>query len=104
MSSGEEIFAVAWRRGREEVLGAALLDVTASLAAAISLLERSPKTAAPSNKMFDQMLKDYRASLERARAYLSSEAPSISPAEGRAAALATDTPKSPSRDNAGGGG
>jgi hypothetical protein len=48
-----------------------LENVTASLAAAISLLERSPKTAAPSDKMFDQMLADYRASLGRARAALS---------------------------------
>src|SRR5688500_12195059 len=45
-----------------------LIDVMASLAAAISLLERSPKTAAPSDKMFDQMLADYRKSLETARA------------------------------------
>ena len=43
------------------------IDCAASLAAAISLLERSPKNAAPSNKMFDQMLDDYRASLERFR-------------------------------------
>ncbi len=45
----------------------AAIDCAASLAAAISLLERSPKTAAPSNKMFDQMLADYRAALTRAR-------------------------------------
>lgn len=48
----------------------ALMDTAASLAATISLLERSPKTAAPSNRMFDQMLADYRASLDRARAAL----------------------------------
>lgn len=48
-----------------------LLDVGASLAAAISLLERAPATIAPSKKMFDQMKADYRASLERARAFLS---------------------------------
>ena len=47
-----------------------LIDVMASLDAAISLLERTPKKAAPSDKMFDQMLADYRASLERARASL----------------------------------
>jgi len=43
--------------------------VTASLAAAISLLERTPGAAraAPSNMMFDQMLADYRRSLEAAR-------------------------------------
>jgi len=53
-----------------------LVDVAASLAAAISLLERggkSAKKAAASDKMFDQMLADYRASLERARAALSPE-------------------------------
>lgn len=47
----------------------ALIDVMASLAAAISLLERGDKAAkkaAPSDKMFDQMLADYRASLDRA--------------------------------------
>ncbi len=47
------------------------IDVMASLGAAISLLERSPKTAAPSNKMFNVMLDDYRASLKRARQALS---------------------------------
>jgi hypothetical protein len=51
-----------------EGLRGALTDTSASLAAAISLLERSPKTAAPSDRMFDQMLQDYRASLGRARA------------------------------------
>ena len=53
---------------RVAVLEGALTDTSASLAAAISLLERSPKTAAPSDRMFDQMLQDYRASLGRARA------------------------------------
>jgi len=48
----------------------ALLDTLASLVAAVSLLERSPKTAAPSNRMFDQMLTDYRASIKRARTAL----------------------------------
>jgi len=52
----------------------ALKDTAAHLAAAISLLERSPKKAAPSDKMFDQMLIDYRASLERARAALAEAA------------------------------
>lgn len=50
-----------------------LMDVTASLAAAISLLERSPKTAAPSNKMFDIMLDDYRRSLVASRRLLRTE-------------------------------
>lgn len=50
-----------------------LLDLMGSLAATISLLERYPKAkqAAPSNKMFGQMLVDYRASLERARKFIS---------------------------------
>ena len=53
----------------------AFIRVTASLAAAISLLERTPKakSAAPSNTMFAQMLGDYRNSLEIARAALSSK-------------------------------
>lgn len=53
----------------------ALLRTTASLAAAISLLERTPKAkkVAPSDKMFDQMLVDYRNSLEAARAALASQ-------------------------------
>ena len=42
-----------------------LEDVLAHLMAANSLLSRSPKKGAPSNKMFDQMLADYRASEER---------------------------------------
>jgi len=48
----------------------AAIDTGASLAAAISLLERGGKKAAPSNKMFDQMMVDYRASLERTRTTL----------------------------------
>lgn len=56
-----------------ERLRAAAIDVAASLAAAISLLERggkAAKKAAPSDRMFDQMLLDYKASLERARTAL----------------------------------
>lgn len=52
----------------------ALRDTTASLTAAVSLLGRGPKTArlaAPSDKMFDLMLHDYEASLDRARSILS---------------------------------
>lgn len=51
----------------------AMLHVCASLAAAISLLEKggkAAKKAAPSDTMFDQMLADYRTALERARAGL----------------------------------
>jgi hypothetical protein len=50
-----------------------MIAAIASLAAAISLLERTPKAkkAAPSDKMFDQMLADYRKALANARAALS---------------------------------
>lgn len=60
------------KRIRVEELEKTLVGVCASLAAAISLLERTPKAkkAAPSDKMFDQMLDDYRKSLEEARALL----------------------------------
>lgn len=46
------------------------MGVMASLAAAISVLERTPraKKAAASDRMFDQMLDDYRRALDRARA------------------------------------
>ena len=53
----------------DDLLNAAI-DVSAHLAAAISLLERggkAAKKAAPSDKMFDQMLIDYKKSLNRAR-------------------------------------
>ena len=52
------------------------VDIAASLAAAISLLERggkAAKKAAASDKMFDQMMLDYNASLDRARAALAGE-------------------------------
>ncbi len=50
----------------------ALIHTLASLAASISLLERTPraKKAAPSDKMFDQMIADYKAALEQGRAAL----------------------------------
>ena len=57
-------------RARVAKLEEATVDAAASLAAAISLLERGGKKAAPSDKMFEQMLVDYRNSLERARAAL----------------------------------
>jgi hypothetical protein len=52
-----------------------LIAVTAALGAAISLLERTPKAkkAAASDKMFDQMLKDYRKALEIGRAQLAED-------------------------------
>lgn len=49
-----------------------LLATTAALAAATSLLERTPKAkkAAPSDRMFEQMLLDYHKALDEARAAL----------------------------------
>lgn len=45
-------------------------DVLASLVAAVSLLKRGSKKAAPSDRMFDQMIADYERSIERGRAAL----------------------------------
>ena len=46
----------------------AATDAASSLAAAISLLRRGGKKATPSDKMFEQMLLDYEAALNRTRA------------------------------------
>jgi len=52
-----------------------LLDCMASLAAAISLLKQSRREKIPaalcaaSNRMFDQMIKDYDKALDNARRY-----------------------------------
>ncbi len=80
-AAAPDLAALALSRGealsKAEAENARLTDVTidlaSSLAAAISLLERggkAAKKAAPSDKMFDQMIADYRASLRRARAAL----------------------------------
>lgn len=53
-----------------DAANALLLHTAASLAAAISLLERGGKKAAASDKMFAQMLTDYRKTLDAARAHL----------------------------------
>lgn len=50
-----------------------LVDVLVHLVAAVSLLEAGGKNAAPSNKMYRQMLKDYHASIERGRAFIKAE-------------------------------
>ena len=54
-------------------LEAALKDATVHLVAAVSLLESGGKKAAPSNKMFEQMIADYKNGVERARAALKGE-------------------------------
>lgn len=48
----------------------AFIETTASLAAALSLLEKGGRKAAASDKMFSIMLDDYRGALEKARAAL----------------------------------
>jgi len=56
----------------------ALMGVVASLAAAISLLERGGKAikkTVASDKMFDQMMVDYRASIDKAVLAYKQEAP-----------------------------
>lgn len=55
--------------GRREVV----IDLLASLTAAISLLEKGGRRAAPSDKMFKQMLKDYRQSCCRGREFILKE-------------------------------
>jgi len=53
-----------------KALEEATTDALASLVAAVSLLERGGRRAAPSDKMFAVMLADYNASIERTRAAL----------------------------------
>ena len=54
-------------RGERDRLRKAVKDSTVHLIAAVSLLEAGGKKAAPSNRMFEVMLDDYRASIERGR-------------------------------------
>jgi hypothetical protein len=66
----EWLWADEITRLREENarLREALIDILASLVASVDLLERGGKKAAPSDKMFAQMLVDYKNSIERGRA------------------------------------
>lgn len=63
----------------------AIIHAVASLAAAISLLERTPKAnkAAPSDRMFDQMLKDYRKALDDARQAIGSSGRNLADANSK---------------------
>ena len=45
----------------------ALIDVLSSLIAAVSLLENGGKKASGSDKMFNQMIKDYKKSIDHGR-------------------------------------
>ena len=66
------------RDAENAALREALKDVTVHLIAAHSLLAKSSKKAAPSDKMFDQMLRDYKRAFERGRAALATpQAPAI---------------------------
>ena len=60
---------------RAEELEGVLIDATCSLVASVSLLERGGKKAAPSDKMFTQMILDYKGSIERIRAALTPQEP-----------------------------
>lgn len=66
-------------RAENERLREALLDTTASLVASVSLLERGGKKAASSDRMFAQMLIDYKNSIGRARAALEGVKEPVSP-------------------------
>ena len=68
---GEAADRIEAAEAREARLSEALRGATASLVAAVSLLKRGSKKAAPSDKMFDQMILDYEKSIEEARAALS---------------------------------
>lgn len=77
--SFERVAKVAEERAafnEQMALREVLMAVTSSLAAAISLLERggkAAKKAASSDAMFDQMILDYKKSLEHAHNILKGE-------------------------------
>jgi len=65
-----ESIALALADERQQALEEAakvLRRATVSLVAAVSLLEQGGKQAAPSNKMFSQMLRDYKKAIEDAK-------------------------------------
>lgn len=69
----EAVDTITALRAEVERLAETGIDLAAHLAAAISLLERggkAAKKAAPSDKMFDQMIRDYKRSLNKARTAL----------------------------------
>ena len=72
----EDAYAAAIREIAQPIaderdeLREALRNVTVNLMAAHSLLKAGGKKAAASDKMFEQMLKDYEGSFEAARAIL----------------------------------
>lgn len=87
-ANGEYIAKANWRDGAEHAafivracnshgdLLEGLKSTTASLVAAVSLLKRGTKKAAPSDTMFDMMIADYEKAIEAGRS-------AIAKAEGR---------------------
>ena len=74
MSDNDTILAEIERlRARVVGLERMLTRTGASLAGAISLLKAGGKAAAPSNKMFDQMIKDYEKAVSNARKQLAAK-------------------------------
>lgn len=51
----------------------AMIAVTTSLMAAVSLLEKGGRKAAPSDRMFDVMISDYKKAIEKGRAVMVDE-------------------------------
>jgi hypothetical protein len=60
-------------RARVAELDDVLMHTLVSLVAAIDLLKAGGKAAAPSNKMFDQMIKDYEKAVSNARKQLAAK-------------------------------
>ena len=60
-------------RARVAELDDVLMRTLVSLVAAIDLLKAGGKAAAPSNKMFDQMIKDYEKAVSNARKQLAAK-------------------------------
>jgi len=85
-SEGDEAYDLGVRhcaaalRSKLEMAKEALKETLPALAAAISLLSRSPKKAAPSDTMFDIMLEDYKKALDAGRAIFT-ELPADAPSQ-----------------------
>ena len=79
--------ALTAERCKAAALRDAVSATTASLIAAISLLQRGGKKAAPSNRMFAQMLADYQQAAEKGRAALTTSGSALTAERAKAAAL-----------------
>jgi hypothetical protein len=72
-ASAEKSRQITRLTAENERIRTALVSTTASLVAAISLLNRGGKKAAPSDRMFTMMLDDYQKTVLEARAALTQE-------------------------------